>query len=370
MHGTATPAHKARPLALLLTVLLLATGGVGCGPADTEPAGEDWLAGWRVLADELPAGAINSAWGNNGAGAQRQWVLVGGKVGNAVVYTLHGDTWKRHDFPGQGMLWWVHGDSQGRRVAVGDHGLLLRWQDGAETIDAVQIPALASESTALYGVWFGDGADHFWLVGGTPTDGGRPGPLWRVPFASAPGAEAASALKEPLDGKQGVLSKIWSVDGERLWAVGDHGNIWSNPGGVWQVEYEGGPGRVVGVGGREGGDVVAVGGQGAGEVLRRHGTTWRRSAGGPTSFVNGLSAVMVMPDDTAIVGGTNGYVAIDDGLDHGDELPAVEPPVTDLSLHGAFAGSATQIMCGGTFGSANPVGTVLIRGDALPPLPN
>ena len=352
-------------------VLLMATCSlIACSPDQSDPPGTDWLGDWRVLGDELPLGAINSAWGNDATGEQRRWVLAGGKSGNAVIYTLKGATWQRHDFPGQGMLWWTHGDSQGRRVAVGDNGLILRWQDGDDSIDAVQIPELATESTALYGVWFGDGADHFWLVGGTPTDGGKPGPLWRVSFSSQPGGEGADALKEPLDGKQGVLSKIWSADGERLWAVGDRGRIWSNPDGKWQIEYETGPGRVVGVSGRKGHDVVAVGGQGAGIVLRRRAATWKLSAGGPTSFVNGLAAVMVMPDGTSVVGGTNGYIATEDGADHGGELPALDPPITDLALHGAFAGKHTHCICGGTFGSANPVGTVLMRGAALPPLPN
>ncbi len=354
-----------RPPAICILALCL----IACGPGDDEPEPTNWLADWHVLADKLPSGAINSAWTNDGTGAEREWVLVGGKSGQSTIYILRGDTWAQHKLPGEGILWWVHGDTQGRRIAVGDDGLIVRWQRDDKEPTAVRIPELATESTALYGVWFGDSDAHFWLVGGTPTDGGKPGPLWRVPFTSTPGHEASVAQKEALDGKQGVLSKIWSADSKTLWAVGDRGRIWSNGGGNWAIEYEAGPGRVVGISGRSASDVVAVGGQGAGVVLRRGSAGWKLAAGGPTSFVNGLSAIMLMPDGTAVVGGTNGYVAIEDGVDHGDELPSLEPPMTDLSLHGAFAGKRTQVMCGGTFGSANPVGTILTRGETLPPLP-
>jgi hypothetical protein len=384
MHDRRRVTAQAALFFLLLT-LAAACGNGEPGPdtkdttdAWTQP--EDWLAGWKVLGeDALPVGNLTTVWSNGKSGAEREWLLAGGALSgekSGVVWELRGETWTKHSLPGTGLLWWVHGDASGRRVAVGDGGTVVRWQSGDKSIKAETVPSLAQAETQLFGTWFADQSTAFWIVGGNAKSQASKGLLWKVPFAAKDGAAIDSdATKEPLDKDQGLVMKVWGTGAagkESLFAVGEEGRIWANTGGKWAIDGKLEVDRLIGVTGRGVDDIVAVGGLGSGAVVRRDAKGWTKVAGCSTCFINGsLAAVILAADGAAVIGGSHGYLAVQQGDTKDKDLPTVDPPLSELDLHGAWLDSHTAVVVGGNL--SNPkiaAGVVLYRGAALPPLPS
>jgi len=81
--------------------------------------------------------------------------------------------------------------------------------------------------------------------------------------------------------------------------------------------------------------------------------------------------VTLLGEGTAIVGGSYGFLGKQDDTTATDDLPGLDPPLTSLTLHGAWADGHTQVVVGGSFDNpATPiVGAVIMRGDPLPTLP-
>ena len=373
---------KFAAVALLALLVMMAGCGNGDGGSDAGPtdaaASKDWLKGWTVLGeDALASGNLTSAWSNGKAGADREWLLVGGGLDgtkDGVVWELRGDQWTRHSFPGVGLLWWVHGDASGRRIAVGDGGAVVRWSAGGKP-ELQRVPSLEKAATQLFGVWFADKGDRFWVVGGNSAGQASVGLLWEVPFSAKDGAAIDKDAEKHEDaGKAGLLMKVWgtgAAGSERLFAVGEEGRIWSNPGGKWAEDGKVAIDRLIGVTGTSAEDVVAVGGLGSGGVARRDSKGWTKVAGCSACFINGnLAAVLLGDGGEAIVGGSLGYMARQQGDTKDKDLPTVDPPLSELDLHGAFRDEHTAVMVGGNL--SNPsvaAGVVLVRGAALPKLP-
>lgn len=358
-----------------LTSAMLPFLAWGCGAERSPtPTATDWLSGWTALhADDVALPNLTSAWSNGEGGSGREWLIVGGRPGGAgTIHELHGTTWRRHTIPGAGHLWWVHGDASGRRMAVGDGGHVLRWRSGDAAVAIAQVPSLAAAGGQLFGVWFAAGMDHAWVVGGHAAQPAAPGILWRVPFAADTGAAIdQTATRVVLAGHQGMLMKVWGADANHVIAVGDGGGIWAVAGGVWTLAARIGDDRFVGVTGRGIHDMIVVGGTSQGTVVRGDASGWRQVAGCAGCGINGnLAAVAVAPDGTALVGGARGYLALQRGAAAAKDLRALDPPLTELDLHGAWLDAHSAVFVGGNL--TNPAiaaGTLLVRGDPLPALP-
>ena len=381
--GRGTVAVFAAAILATAAVGVVAGCGNGDGGNDTADAADaggaqDWLKGWQLLGkDAAPVGNLTSVWSNGKAGAEREWLVVGGTTAGdkaGVVWELRGDTWKRHDLPGTGILWWVHGDADGRRMAVGDGGSVVRWQSGDTKIDAAFVDSLKKDGSQLFGVWWAQGGEDFYVVGGNAMGSQQTGILWRVPLSAATHDIDTKATKEKLDGKQGLLMKLWGFSDagkETVFAVGEGGAIWAGNADGWKLDGRiDAVDRFIGVTGKSATDVIAVGGLGSGKVARRDAKGWRLAAGCKLCFINGqLAAVLLGEDGTAIVGGSHGYLARQKE-DTDQDLPLIEPPLSELDLHGAWYDGHTAVVVGGNL--SNPsvaAGAILYRGEALPELP-
>lgn len=375
-------------IALIGTLLVFASCSVGgsdggsdadAGVADSGAASADWLAGWKLLGeDALAVGNLTSVWSNAKPGAAREWLIAGGDLAGdkaGVIWELRGDKWRKHSFPGVGLLWWVHGDSDGRRIAVGDGGVVIRWQSGDEKLSESIVPGLRKAGTQLFGVWFTQNSKQFWIVGGNASGQNATGLLWSVPFEAVDGAAiAAKATKHDLGDDQGLVMKVWGVGvagNEHLFAVGEEGRIWSNGGGKWAIDADLDVDRWIGVTGSSATDVVAVGGLGSGAVARRDKDGWSKVAGCATCFINGsLAAVLLTDDGTVVVGGSHGFLATQKGDTSNKDLPTVDPPLSELDLHGAWRDKHTAVVVGGNLNNPTvAAGVVLYRGAALPTFP-
>jgi len=368
-----------RKFVLAMSVAALALAGCSNGDDGGDDAGgkdANYLEGWAVLGkDALPISNLTSVWSNGKSGADREWLIVGGSAaGNkdGLVLELRGDTWSKHTFKGVGLLWWVHGDASGRRIAVGDGGTIIRWQSGDKTLTHQQVPSLRKAKSQLFGVWFADKAERFFLVGGNASDQTAKGLLWTVPFSAKTGDDIdAKATQEKLDGKQGLLMKVWGASNERVFTVGEEGKIWALDKGAWKLDGTIETDRFIGVTGRSENNVVAVGGLGSGVIAKRDATGWKQVAGCSTCFINGqLAAVILTEDGTTIVGGSVGYLATHKGEKTEKDLPTLDPPISELTLHGAWADSHTMVVVGGNLSNpSTAAGVVMVRGEKLPELP-
>lgn len=359
------------------------TAGDGAASDDAAPLGygladADCAKGWQELAEEVVDGALNSAWSGGAAGAGREWVLVGGTQDHSVVYRLHGASWRRDLLPGAGLLWWVHGDSQGRRMAVGAHGRVVRWQVSADpggapvdpaTLDVFAIPELQADGVPLYGTWFDATMDHAYVVGGDPFAAQGGGVIAKLPL-DADAARVEGALQPfTLAEDQRTIFKVWGRSADEVYAVGEGGLIFALEAGAWPQQYGAETDVLVGIHGTASAGPYTVGGRGTGVVIGAVDDGYSLLAGGPDAFVPGLSAVTTLPDGRVLVGGDFGYAAVlgSDGATTCD----AENIITTLTLHGAAADEHTAVLVGGSL--ANPkklVGTVWTLGDPLPALPD
>ena len=159
-------------------------------PKDTGTQAEST---WSLLSDEIGSGALLSGWTDRGITH-----MVGGDMhgGSGLRVAYDGETLCIEADITERALWWIHGDREGRWVAVGEAGTVLLEVDGVRTrIDA---PTTAT----LYGVWVTD--DTIIAVGGDVGSG--TGEAWR----HQAGEWTALATDLP-----GVAFKIW-----RDWIVG------------------------------------------------------------------------------------------------------------------------------------------------------
>lgn len=354
------------------------TTGSGDALSDDSDAGEikeidkDALENWQVLEDNWFDGALASAWCDKSGD---KWVLVGGGSNSYSIVEMVGSKWVKRGGQGTDQLWWVHGDESGRRIAVGNSGVILSWVAGTQQLTLTRLPrpGLEPVKTALYGVWFSEKSEDVWIVGGDPAVGPGSGVVFKI----AKSALQAGELKESqieyakLDDKLGVMFKVIGTDDGQLWVVGDGGQIWHRKDEKWELEATINTDVLIGIAGDSPTTLVTVGGRGSGVVARRGADGWSTVAGGSSdSWISGLSAVVAMGPDEAVVAGSYGFVGVQNASTPKNELPGIEPPLTSMTLHGGFYTSKRQVIVGGTFDNpaAPKRGCVLYKGPPLPKL--
>ena len=282
-----------------------------------DTGGHDISAGWGLLADELGAGSLLSAWTDGG-------------VTHMVGGDMHGGTGLRVAYDGSDLcveaditdraLWWIHGDRDGRWVAVGEAGTVLLEEDGVRT--RMDIP---SEAT-FYGVWVT--ANTVTAVGGTV--GTSVGEVWK----HAEGAWSPIATDLP-----GIAFKIW--DG---WIVGQNVSYGLSEEGT--LEDLGDAGRLLTVRG-DGTTVTAVGGVASSLIMQHDGTAWTElDSAGLGQPLNGIWTDTDQPLWVAGNFGTTGR--IQDGV-----IETPDWPVTSHHFHAAWPHSADEMLfMGGNFMSS------------------
>ena len=284
-------------------------------PDDT--AAPDIPSGWGILADEIGAGSLLSAWTS---GSQTH--MVGGD--------MHGGPGLRVAYDGSDLcieaditeraLWWIHGDRDGRWVAVGEAGTVLLEEDGTRT--RLDIP---SEAT-FYGVWLT--ADSITAVGGTVGSG--VGEVWRHD------GEEWSAIATDLPG---IAFKIWNG-----WIVGQNVSYQLNEDG--SLEDFGDAGRLLTVRG-DGSIVTAVGGVASSLIMQHDGAEWTElSSAGLGQPLNGVWTDT--GEDIWVAGNFGTTARIEDGA-----INSPDWPVTSHHFHAVWPHSTDEMLfMGGNFMSS------------------
>lgn len=292
---------------------------------------------WRVVLDHLD-GTLLSVWGSS----ERDVWTVGGPLGNtpyeSLVLRFDGTTWKRIEVGGTETFWWVSGTSANDVWLVGEKGRIAHF-------DGTTFRETPSGTTAtLFGVW-ASSASNAWAVGGAP-DGTGPKDVvlhW----------DGMSWKSETLPSASNVaLFKVWGLDENDVYVVGDAGVVWHRTNGTWAREAVGlAKGRITTVSGCGPNRIFAVGGR---DILASNGRSWTRVA--DVLLVNDVNGVACAPTgalphdfgDAVIVGGGSLKLRLVGGAfvnDFGTE------PFTDL--HGAWVDPGGSFWAvGGNFNGA------------------
>jgi len=342
------------------------TSGSGATPVDAggADAGGDTsstdLGPWSLVAEPTPEGALVAAWSD-----AQEWILVGGRFNEGLIATAQGGAWKKESFPSSGIFWWVHGDASGHRVVVGRNGRVAhRGGDGAWTLRQSK----AHPKAQLQGVWWAEGSDHAWVVGGATENLDEAPLLARLPLAATQAelddewqVVALPAKSEDGASLSGGLFKVWGADASHIWAAGENGHVFFYDGTAWSHETTLPTDVVVTVSGRSADDVIAVGGRNQGVIARRQAGAWKVLPDDPEA---GLFGVHMRPDGSALLVGNNGAMG---DLGPTGTLVMRSEPLTELVLHGVRTSPTREIACGGSLMmTTNLKGVLLVRGAPLP----
>jgi hypothetical protein len=285
-------------------------------PSD-DTSSPDIPGGWGLLADELGSGSLLSAW-------------TSGDITHMVGGDMHGGSGLRVAYDGSDLcieaditeraLWWIHGDRDGRWVAVGEAGTVLLEEDGVRT--QMDIPSDAT----FYGAWVT--ADTVTAVGGTI--GTSMGEIWR----HQDGDWSAIATDLP-----GVVFKVWNE-----WIVGQNVSYRLSENGT--LEDLGDAGRLLTVRG-DGSVVTAVGGVASSLIMQHDGSTWTElSSAGLGQPLNGIWTDT--GEDLWVAGNFGTTARIQDG-----EINAPDWPVTSHHFHAVWPHSSDEMLfMGGNFMSS------------------
>lgn len=298
---------------------------VGC--SDPPPAPQGWAAAF----DANDAGWLMNVWGPRGDAL----FAVGGRPSEGRVYRYDGRAWSRAtlgvDVP---LLNWVWGFGADDVTAVGNHGTVLHWDGRAWTRQSTP------RTENLWGVW-GASSTDLWAVGGNGAADDRPvllhwdGAAWSD--VAVPSLQRASV---------GAFYKVWGLDADNVYVVGQRGVVLHRTGGAWREELAGASGDLVSVWGTDATHVLAVGGRANGIVSRWDGARWTARS---YDTLPGLNGVWMRSPRAAHVVGANGTAARID-LDTLAVTEETTPTTYDLhAVYGDPAGALTAV--GGTLGS-------------------
>ncbi len=317
---------------------LVLAGLLGCpgtdSDSDTDPATPDGFAP-LLLEGSAETGVLLGAY----SGSSGDAVLVGGDfsgIGRVVRYD--GDAFCVDSETTDGILWWVHGTGADDWTAVGQSGIVIRSEDGAQTRD--DIPTNAT----LFGV-YDDGTD-LWAVGGDVANT-QEGEIWRKPE----GGDWTLVAGE-LDG---LMFKVWNG-----WFVGD-GLAFQWNGSELVAHPPPNEARLTTVTGPPGSDgssdVWAVGGDIQQVLLEWNGSDWVEHPVDPLcGGGQGLNGVWT--DGTTVwIAGHNGAAASYDG----ETFTCDQPPLTFEHFHAAWHHAPTDevlFLGGNLFNSTDNIGVV------------
>lgn len=320
----------------------LGVGGVVVAAVALTGCPDDDCDGWASLA-ELDRAALSV----QGTSADDVWVVGGGLgFGGAMAAHWDGARWTRHDpegAAGSDTLWWVWTASDGTVWMVGEHGLVVRRNGDAVTIDRV-------DDVTLYGVW-GSGPDDVWIVGENDLVRRWDG----VAFAPVAGVPVRGA----------TLFKVWGSGAGDVWISGEGGTmLHATASGVVDHSDElstAAPALTVhGCGANE---VYTVAGQ---SFFAWDGQRWsRRAEPALGSVANGVSCGAA---GVLVVGNAGLKVRWDRATDTWTDERAAPPSGVDL--HGAWIDDAGRAwVVGGNFNAPMPTsrrGLVGARGCPRP----
>ncbi len=250
---------------------------------------------------------------------------------------LEGGVWSEVELPaGTPMLNWVFGFGPNDVLAVGESGVVLRF-DGARF---VREPTPTDED--LWGVW-GSGPGEVWAVGGRGRAAGQATLLRR-------GQDGWAQVPLPDVERPGVnaLFKVWGTAAADVIVVGQRGIILRYDGADWSEEGAGLSDDLISVWGSGRDHVVAVGGRGNGVAAVYDGRSWRRFTLAPEP---GLNGVWTDEPETAWIVGEAGTVFVLDTAT-GSVRPAgpeLDPEARQADFHAVFGGAGELVAVGGNF---------------------
>ena len=237
---------------------------VSCGRrGQTLDDGEEEPNPWSQVAGEADGGWLLDAWGR----ASGDRVIVGGRPGEGLVLRGSGDTLSPDALPeSPGLLRGVQGFSDGTIVAVGEAGVILRWEGGQWQTE----PSPTDQD--LHGVW-GPAPDTLWAVGGNGTDAGQ-----ATILHYREGAWEVVTL--PPIARTGVFAfyGVWGSASDDIYAVGQWGVILRFDGTAWEDLVNDGTEHLYRIWGTSSDDVVAVGGTDSATIAVWNGFLWRHTS--------------------------------------------------------------------------------------------
>jgi len=314
----------------LMGLLLMACGddsGTSGPDPDPEPEAPEWAEAFDAEAD----GWLLSVWGPD---EDDLWA-VGGTEEQGAARHFDGDRWRSVQLPDDtALLNWAHGFGPDDVTFVGNEGLVLHYDGHAWTKQDTPT------EQDLWGVW-GHSPDALWAVGGRGRAAGEATLLYYD-------GDAWTEAQLPDFERSGVnaLFKVWGVDADDVYAVGQRGAVIHYDGDEWSELLVGASDDLIAIWGTDSDNVVAVGGRGLGIISVWDGDDWNTESLAPMAGLNGVW----LDDDQVYVVGEGGTAAAVDLDDYAVQQHEAD---TNLDLHGVFGVGSRLYSVGGNF--AGPV---------------
>jgi len=307
------------------------------GTDDTGPV----EPGMELLANNIEAGALLSAWSNGD-----ELIFAGGEIsgaGGGYYVRYDGSSFCYEADVADRAFWWIHGAAEGDWYAVGERGLILH-HTGGEHVDE-SVPT----DVTLYGAF--DEGDRTWAVGG----------------------DASKSTGEIWVREAGVWSLAHTGDGPffKAWCDGEGSCLFNGAFTSWAVEgdrtngYEPSPApdaHLLTCRGRDWTDVWCVGGTSGSEVWRWDGSAW--SEADASGLGQPLMGVWTAPGEDVWVSGMSAIVGVWDGSAWTVDIPVAIEPFHATWKHGDdffFAGGNLTTTSGDFYGTighyGQPLGT-------------
>lgn len=315
-----------RVLGTGLIVALMA----GCGDSEPEASAEPWQ-------EAFPAesfGWLLSVWGPSPS----RLYAVGGQPGNGRMMAWDGAEWSEVQLPaGVGLINWVYGFGADEAYAVGEAGLILRFDGTTWRTETT------TTTEDLWGVW-GARRSELWAVGGRGRADGQATLLKR-------GSGAWEVQPLPPISRPGVnaLFKVWGTSASNVYVVGQRGAVLRFDGSTWTFVGVGTSRDLIALWGTGPDNVVIVGGRGNGEAVVWDGSIWSRYQLAP---LPGLNGVWTDEAGSAWVVGEVGTIARLDTATGEYQIESLSLSSTQerADFHAVFGNDAGQIFAvGGNF---------------------
>ncbi len=326
--------------ALLLAAVCALAGCPETAPPDPPPADGTWA----VAFDATDRGWLLDVWGSAGD----DLYAVGGTPEEGSIHHFNGATWQLLelgvDVP---LLNWVHGFGAEDITFVGNAGTAVHFDGASFTVQDTPT------DQALWGVW-GASPDDLWAAGG---DGRSDSVATLLHFDGSSWEQVALPTLQKANVH--AFFKVWGVDADNVWVVGQRGVVLRYDGSSWTEELVGASDDLVSIWGTDASHVFAVGGRNNGIVSAWDGTQWRTQSLAPLQGLNGVFTRT--PEVVHVVGQTGTIARLDGG-----SLEVLDQSMQDtpLDLHAVFGDDDGRLTAvGGSLATLDPphVGIALTR---------